>query len=134
MTNGHVRRRLRQLWARGVWEARATGFTILSNYTVTLYNYNADHADVVAGTVAGGSGNAAGVAARPGQHALGRRLSRLHPQPAIEPGSIDTRIFDIYGNQLDGENLGNQTQQSRAPNSRRFPEYSRPAIRRYVTA
>ncbi len=25
--------------------------------------------------------------------------------------SVDTRIFDIYGNQLDGENLGNQTSQ-----------------------
>ena len=27
----------------------------------------------------------------------------------LEPGNIDTRIYDIYGNQLDGEFLGNPT-------------------------
>ncbi len=58
-------------------------------------------------------GHAAGVAARPRQHAVGRRLSGLHPQPGRDRStSVDTRIFDIYGNQLDGENLGNQTSQS----------------------
>ncbi len=28
------------------------------------------------------------------------------------PGNVNTEIFDIYGNQLDGENLGNQTSQA----------------------
>ena len=40
----------------------------------------------------------------------------------VEPGGIDTRIFDIYGNQLDGENLGNQTSQS-------SPDFNNPTAR-----
>ena len=34
---------------------------------------------------------------------------RLYLPNQLEPGNIDTRIFDIYGNQLDGEFLGNPT-------------------------
>ncbi len=38
----------------------------------------------------------------------------------LASGTEDTRIFDIYGNQLDGENLGNQTSQS-------SPDFDNPA-------
>jgi hypothetical protein len=34
---------------------------------------------------------------------------RLYMPNQLEPGGIDTRIFDIFGNQLDGEFLGNPT-------------------------
>src|SRR5262249_43811654 len=42
---------------------------------------------------------------------------RVYMPNQVEPGGIDTRIFDIFGNQLDGENLGNQT----AASSTDFP-------------
>ncbi len=34
---------------------------------------------------------------------------QLYIPNQLEPGNIDTRIYDIYGNQLDGEFLGNPT-------------------------
>ena len=37
---------------------------------------------------------------------------RVYLPNALEPGNIDTRIDDIYGNQLDGEFLGNPTASS----------------------
>ena len=42
----------------------------------------------------------------------------------IEPGNINTEIFDIYGNQLDGENVGNQTSQTNTGPGTEFPDSS----------
>jgi large repetitive protein len=86
------------------------GFNVLSDYTVTLYNYNpvTQTSSVV---VAGGSGNRLVVQLNPGA-TLAADDYRIYLPNALEPGGVDTRIFDIYGNQLDGENLGNQTPQS----------------------
>ncbi len=44
---------------------------------------------------------------------------RLYAQPGRAAANVDTGIFDIYGNQLDGENLGNQTSQT-------SPEFNNP--------
>ena len=106
-----------------------TGFTILSDYTVTLYNYNpiTGQSSVV---VARGLGQSPGASAQPGQHALGRRLPGLLPQPARARRNSTRRIFDIYGNQLDGENLGNQTSPA-SPDFPTLPELRRPAVRRH---
>ena len=67
-------------WAKAAWAAPARASRSLSNYTVTLYNYNpvTQTSSVV---VAGGSGNRLVLQLDPGQHALGRRLPGLHPQP-----------------------------------------------------
>ncbi len=85
------------------------GFTVLTDYTVTLYNYNAT---TQTSTVVqpGGSGNRLVLQLLPGQ-TLPADNYRVYLPNQVEPGGIDTRIFDIYGNQLDGENLGNQTSQ-----------------------
>jgi hypothetical protein len=86
------------------------GFTVLSNYTVTLYNYNpaTQTSSVV---VPGGSGNRLVLQLNPGA-TLAPDDYRIYLPNALEPGGVDTRIHDIYGNQLDGENLGNQTSTS----------------------
>ncbi len=85
------------------------GFTVLSDYTVTLYNY-----DPITQTSTvvqpGGSGNRLVLQLLPGQ-TLPADNYRVYLPNQVEPGGIDTRIFDIYGNQLDGENLGNPTSQ-----------------------
>ena len=39
----------------------------------------------------------------------------------VEPGNLDTRIYDIYQNQLDGENLGDQTSQTNTGTGTEFP-------------
>ena len=88
--------------------ATGSGFTIVSGTTVTLYSYNRNHWDLGAD--------------RPRRvgHAAGADCSahlaaddyRVYIPNQVEPGNVDTQIFDIYGNQLDGENIGNQTSQS----------------------
>jgi hypothetical protein len=84
-----------------------TGFTPLSNYTVTLYNYNplTQTSTVVQ---PGGSGNRLVLQLNKGV-TLAPAYYRLYIPNQVEPGNIDTRIDDVYGNQLDGENLGNPT-------------------------
>ena len=87
-----------------------TGFTIVGNMTLTLYNY-----DPVAKTstlvAPGGVGNRLVLSYddKGGAQPLPADHYRLYMPNAIEPGGIDTRLFDIYGNQLDGEFLGNPT-------------------------
>jgi large repetitive protein len=84
-----------------------TGFTVLSNYSVTLYNYNAvtQQSSVVG---PGGTGNRLVIQLNQGS-TLSADDYRVYVPNQLEPGGVDTRIFDIYGNQLDGENLGDQT-------------------------
>jgi hypothetical protein len=98
-----------------------TGFTILSNYTVTLYNY-----DPVTQTSVpvepGGSGNRLVLQLNPGA-ALAADNYRVYLPNALEPGGVDTRLYDIYGNQLDGENLGSPTSQP-SPDFPTLPEYA----------
>ncbi len=89
-----------------------TGFTTLSNFTVTLESFNSA-TQTWAPTVAGGTGTRLVLQLDPGQ-TLAADDYRVYFPNQIEPGGIDTRIFDIYGNQLDGENLGNQTAQQGA--------------------
>jgi hypothetical protein len=97
-----------------------TGFTILSNYTVTLYNYNQQTQTSVP-VLPGGSGNRLVLQLNPGA-ALGADNYRVYFPNELEPGGVDTRIFDIYNNQLDGENLGNQTS-APSPDFPTLPEY-----------
>jgi large repetitive protein len=85
-----------------------SGFTILSaDYTVTLYNYN-----FVTQTSTlvqpGGTGNRLVLQLDTG-FTLPADNYRVYLPNQLEPGNIDTRIYDIYNNQLDGEFLGNQT-------------------------
>jgi hypothetical protein len=85
-----------------------TGFTVLSNnYSVTLYNYSSvtQQSSVV---LPGGTGNRLVLQLNPG-YTLPANDYRVYLPNQVEPNGTDTRIFDIYGNQLDGENLGNQT-------------------------
>ena len=96
-------------WARAAWEPRARASRSSPGTTVTLYNYNVaatgDHLDA-------GRGRRLGQPARP-PIAAGSTLPadyyRLYMPNQVDAGGTDTRIFDIYGNQLDGEFLGNQT-------------------------
>jgi hypothetical protein len=96
-----------------------TGFTILNNYTVTLYNFNVATQTWSQVTTAGESGTRLVL-----QLNMGSTLSadnyRVYIPNQVEPGGIDTRIYDIYGNQLDGENLGN-------PTSLTSPDFSNPS-------
>ena len=96
------------------------GFSILTDYTVTLYNYN-----VVTGqssvVVPGGSGNRLVLQLDPGD-TLAADDYRVYLPNQVEPGGIDTRITDIYGNQLDGENLGDQTS-APSPDFPTLPNY-----------
>ncbi len=101
-----------------------TGFTILpsSDYTVTLYNYNPSTgvSTAVNGTTVP-TGN--------------RLVLQLNPGvtlPAADyrvylPNTGSTAITDIYGNQLQGQNLGNPTSQSSpdfpSNNSFTLPDY-----------
>ena len=101
---------------------------MLSDYTVTLYNYNpvTQQSSVV---VPGGSGNRLVLQLAPG-NTLSADDYRVYLPNQVEPGDVDTRIFDIYSNQLDGENLGNQTSTS-SPDFPSLPELRRPAVRRH---
>ncbi len=97
-----------------------TGFTQLSDYTVTLYNYNfvTGQSSVV---VPGGSGNRLVLQLAPG-NTLTADDYRVYLPNQITPNGVDTRIFDVYGNQLDGENLGDQTSQA-SPEFPTLPAY-----------
>ena len=106
--------------------ATGTGFTIVPGSTVTLYNYS-----LTSGTStlvqAGGQGNRLVL-----QIAAGTTLPadnyRIYMPNQVDAAGNDTRIFDIYGNQLDGEFLGNQTPQASpdfpgVPSNVSIPEY-----------
>ena len=103
----------------------ASGFTVLSsNYTVTLYNYsyNASTGQFTSTLVQpGGSGNRLVLQLNSG-FTLPADNYRVYMPNQINTSSsgttIDTRVFDIYGNQLDGEFLGNQTS---IPDTGEFP-------------
>ena len=107
---------------KGGWAARRRASRCSPNYTVTLYNYNP-----VTQTVVGRRRRAA--------PAIGWCFSSTRATPSrptiigsTSPTSssqlaTDTRIFDIYGNQLDGENLGNQTEPARCPDFPTLPNY-----------
>ncbi len=88
------------------------GSSVVPNYTVTLYNYNpiTQTSSVV---VPGGSGNRLVLQLAPG-NTLSADDYRVYLPNQVDSNGDDTRIFDIYQNQLDGENLGNQTSTSSA--------------------
>ncbi len=92
--------------------ATGTGFTIVPNTTVTLYNYSISASGAITSTPvqAGGSGNRL-VLTIEGGTTLAADDYRVYMPNQVEPNGTDTRIFDIYGNQLDGEFLGNPTSQ-----------------------
>ena len=69
---------------------------------------------------AGGSGNRLVLQLAPGD-TLPADDYRVYMPNQVEPRGNDTRIFDIYGNQLDGEFLGNQTSQPSPSSSRSSP-------------
>jgi large repetitive protein len=100
-----------------------TGFNILGNTIVTLYNYNTLTQTWSPATAAGESGTRLVLQLDSGTLAPDDyRIyipNQLEPASAGNPGGLDTRIYDIYGNQLDGENLGNQTA---TPNVADFPD------------
>ena len=103
----------------GGLSSSGTGFNVLSDYTVTLYNYNpvTQQSSVV---VAGGSGNRLVLQLAPG-NTLSADDYRVYLPNQVSNG-VDSRIFDVYGNQLDGENLGNQTSAS-SPEFPTLPNY-----------
>jgi large repetitive protein len=105
---------------QGGLASTGTGFSILSNYSVTLYNYNSvtQQSSVV---VPGGSGNRLVLQLNPG-NTLAADDYQVYIPNQLAPGGVDSRIFDIYGNQLDGENLGNQTNAS-SPDFPTLPNY-----------
>ncbi len=107
--------------------ASGTGFTVVSGTTVTLYNYNITSGTSSLVTQAGQSGNRLVL-----QIAAGTTLAaddyRIYMPNQVDAAGNDTRIFDIYGNQLDGEFLGNQTSQASpdfpgVPSNVSIPEY-----------
>src|SRR5262249_23597763 len=86
------------------------GFTIVSGTTVTLYNF--DPATGTSNQVqAGGSGNRLVLQIAPGT-TLPADDYRVYMPNQVDQGGKDTQIFDIFGNQLDGEVLGNPTSQN----------------------
>jgi hypothetical protein len=94
--------------------ATGTGFTIVPGTTVTLYNYSVSATGVITSTQvpAGGSGNRLVLQIQPGT-TLPADYYRLYmPNQAGSNGAAGTAIYDIYGNQLDGEFLGNPTSQA----------------------
>ena len=76
-----------------------TGFTIVGGTTVYLFNNGTQ-------VQPGGTGNQL-VLVYSGT--LPADYYRIYMPNQVEAGGTDTRIFDIYGNQLDGEFLGDQT-------------------------
>ena len=75
--------------------------------TVTLYTYNATTSQW-APTPVGGSGTRLVLTLASGT-TLGADYYRLYIPNQVDAAGNDTRIYDIYGNQLDGEFLGDQT-------------------------
>ena len=90
----------------GMGSTGSNYFTIMSGTQVTLYSYD-ESTKTWAATAPGGSGTR--LVMTFGQ--LPADDYRIYIPNQVEPGNIDTTIHDIYGNQLDGENLGNQTSQ-----------------------
>ncbi len=88
--------------------AGGSGFTVVGGTTVTLYNYN-----FTTGTStqvsAGGSGNRLVLQIAPGTTLAADDYRLYMPNQLGSGGTIGTAIKDIYGNQLDGEFLGNPT-------------------------
>jgi len=87
-----------------------TGFTILpsTDYTVTLYNY-----DPITGTSTAVNGTTVPTGNRLVLQLTGGETLAADDYRVYLPNQAGTsEIKDIYGNQLDGENLGNQTSQS----------------------
>src|SRR5271157_1439857 len=84
-----------------------TGFHIVSSVSLALYNY-----DPVAKTSTlvgpGGTGNRL-VLSYTGAKPLAADYYRLYMPNAVEPDGTNTVVKDIYGNQLDGEFLGDAT-------------------------
>lgn len=85
-----------------------SGFTRLTNVTVTLYSYNSATQTWSPVTQPGGNGTRLVLTLNNGD-TLPADHYRLYMPNQVEPGNIDTRIFDIFGNQFDGEFLGNPT-------------------------
>ena len=107
-------------WAKADWEAPGQGFTLLSDYTGHALQLQPDHPDVVGGHP-GGSGNRIVLQLDPG-NTLNADDYRVYIPNQVEPNGLDTRITDIYGNQLDGENLGDQTS-TPSPDFPSLPNY-----------
>ena len=106
--------------------ASGTGFTIVPGTAVTLYNYNIT-TGVSTAVTAGGSGNRLVLTLAAGT-TLPADYYRIYIPNQVDSAGNDTRIFDIYGNQLDGEFLGNQTSQNspdfpNVPPTVTIPEY-----------
>jgi hypothetical protein len=106
--------------------ATGSGFTIVPNTSVTLYNYNIT-SGASSQVSAGGSGNRLVLSIAPGT-TLAADDYRIYIPNQVDAQGNDTRIFDVYGNQLDGEFLGNQTSQASpdfpdTPSGVTIPEY-----------
>ncbi|MHB1559808.1 MAG: S8 family serine peptidase, partial [Isosphaeraceae bacterium] len=86
-----------------------SGFTVVPGTTVTLYNYNTATGTSTA-VQSGGSGNRLVLTIQAGT-TLPADVYRLYMPNQVEPNGTDTRIFDIYGHQLDGQFLGTPTSQ-----------------------
>ena len=84
-----------------------TGFHIVSSVSLALYNWNPATQTSTPITSPGESGNRLVLTYTGGT--LPADYYRLYMPNAMEPGSINTVVTDIYGNQLDGEFLGDQT-------------------------
>ncbi len=91
-----------------------SGFTVLSDYTVSLYNYNVSTQTWSLVTTPGQSGTRLVLQLNPGSTLTADDYRVYVPNQVNTVGAntVDTRIYDVYGNQLDGENLGNQTSQT----------------------
>ena len=89
----------------------ASGFNIVPGTTVTLYSYNAT-TQQWSQTPTGGSGTRMVLSLASGSK-LAADYYRLYIPNQVNTTStgtkIDSRIYDIYGNQLDGEFLGDAT-------------------------
>ena len=95
--------------------------------TVTLYSYNATTQQWCQ-TPTGGSGTRLVLSLAPGPRCRRTTTGSTCPTRSTPSrANIDTRIYDIYGNQLDGEFLGDATstlaQRDRVPRpaSRQHP-------------
>ena len=99
--NSAASRRRRRLRQRPDVPERASATPASPDTTVTLVNS-------VLGATFGQPGykNRLVLTLAAGHHPAGRPLPALHPEPVTQPGT-DLRIFDQFGNQLDGEFLGN---------------------------
>src|SRR5208282_1285545 len=83
-----------------------TGFHIVSSVSLALYNWDpATQTSTPVGP--GGSGNRLVLTYSGGM--LPADYYRIYMPNSVEPGGINTVIKDIYGNQLDGEFLGDAT-------------------------